>query len=300
MRAFAGRFVIALLLTATRTSAQSPPHLASDVSGWKKVGRDGVERMNLVGREAASPTELVAFRERYPAAFMCDSTKVKVQRHLGTQHIQVLRGTLVLGKGDEVDYAKAKQYGPGSYLEIPSGWPHFEWNRGELEIQVTSVGRPRITSFKRTDGTISEPSPSTFVAARCAPPASSAPSAPANGLGEWRERGFVSTMPLTGDQLSATDLRVFRYRIAAMDSTKAVYHYHWGTEHVTMWKGTVRIALGFPTDYSKAKAYGPGSFVEIPAGVPHFEWFEGDIEAHIEFLGPSTAIDLDRKTGRVR
>ena len=107
-------------------------------------------------------------------------------------------------------------------------------------------------------------------------------------------------MPLTGDQLSPTDLRVFRYRISAMDSTKAVYHYHWGTEHVTMWRGTVRIALGFPTDYTKAKAYGPGSFVEIPAGMPHLEWFEGDIEAHIEFLGPSTAIDLDRKTGRAR
>lgn len=62
----------------------------------------------------------------------------------------------------------------------------------------------------------------------------------------------------------------------------------------------MRIALGFPTDSSKAKAYGPGSFVEIPAGMPHLEWFEGDIEAHIEFLGPSTAIDLDRKIGRAR
>lgn len=120
--AFARPIIVGLLLAAaSQASAQSPAFLASDVSGWKKVGRDGAERMNLVGRDPASPTELVAFRERYPASFMCDSTQAKVQRHLGTQHLQVLRGTLALGVGDEVDYAKAKQYGPAATWKYPRG-----------------------------------------------------------------------------------------------------------------------------------------------------------------------------------
>lgn len=99
---------------------------------------------------------------------------------------------------------------------------------------MTAVGGPRISAFRCTDGSLSQPSPTTFAAAACTPPATSAPPAAATGLGEWRGGAVVPTMPLTGDQLSPTDLRVFRYRISAIDSTKAVYHCHWGTEHVTM------------------------------------------------------------------
>ncbi|MFN8581346.1 MAG: hypothetical protein U0163_10270 [Gemmatimonadaceae bacterium] len=283
--------------------ASEPRFLATDVTKWIKVGGDGALRMNLVGRSTPSPTELITFRERYPATFMCDSTAIKVQRHLGTQHILVLRGTLILGFGDTVNYARAEQYGPGSHVMIASGDPHFEWNRGELEIQVTAVGMPRIPTFRRIDRTISEPSPTTFIAAPCTPSRPDAPPAPAAGLPERPPNATRGNFPIAGDQKSPTDLRLFLWMLPSggLDSSRAVFHYHWGTEHVTMRRGTMRIALGFPTDYSKAKAYGPGSFVEIPAGMPHLEWFEpGDAEAIVAFVGPSSAVNLDLKTGHAR
>src|SRR2546428_10889303 len=127
-------------LQAQQPARGTPAMAASGLTEWR-TNPDGVARMNLVGREPASPTEFVAFRERYPATFMADSTRITVHQHISTQHILVLRGTLILGLGNEVDYSKVKEYGPGSFIVIPSGAPHYEWNRGELEIQVEAIGR---------------------------------------------------------------------------------------------------------------------------------------------------------------
>jgi hypothetical protein len=76
-------------------------------------------------------------------------------------------------------------------------------------------------------------------------------------------------MQLVGDGLSPTDLHVYRNvwgPTVMQDSTRPVYHYHWGTEHVTVWRGGVRIGLGFPVILSKAKLYGPGSFMSGSSG----------------------------------
>ena len=281
----------------------SPPILAADRSPWLAVGSHGASRMRLVGGERPSTTELVTYRERYPASFMCDSTKIDSHRHIGTMHIQVLRGTLNLGLGDSVAFATAKAYGPGSYLQIAGGTPHFEWNRGDLEIQVTAVGRPVIGPVRRADGQIDRPSPTTFVAAPCRPGGATQPAAAANGLPEWQKTSTGSVMNLVGDGLSATDLHVYRMvwgPTVMQDSSRLIYHYHWGTEHVTIWRGGLRIGLGFPVDLSKAKLYGPGSFVHIPAGVPHYEWFVGEVEAQVEYLGVAGAVNLNPKTGQPR
>lgn len=292
------------LLAVTLPEAQNPAptFLAADYVPWQPVGKAGAQRMRLVGGEHPAATQLVTYRERYPAGFMCDSTKINPHRHIGTMNIQVLRGTLNLGLGDSVDYRRAKAYGPKSFVQIPGGMPHFEWNRGELEIQVTAVGLPTIGPVRRADGQIDQPSPTTFVAAPCAPSANIQPAA-ANGLPEWRTTSSGATMNLVGDGLSATDLHVFRMvwgPTVMQDSTRPVFHYHWGTEHVTMWRGGLRIGLGNQVNMSQAKLYGPGSFIHIPAGVPHYEWFVGEVEAHVEYLGVAGAVDLDPKTGAPR
>ena len=43
-------------------------------------------------------------------------------------------------------------------------------------------------------------------------------------------------------------------------------------------------------DRSKAEAYGPGRFIENPAGSKHFEWFGSEVVAHIEGLGSRGAM----------
>src|SRR5437899_852274 len=129
--------VLANPLTALAQSSPAeagPLFLASAFADWK-TGPDGVARMNLVG-DSTSPTGLRAFRLRYPANIGNDSTRAAVHFHMGTQHILVLRGTLVVGFGEQVDYATAKEYGPESFVVIPSGRPHYHWTRGETEIQV--------------------------------------------------------------------------------------------------------------------------------------------------------------------
>src|SRR5690242_11813175 len=102
----------AVLLAYPLTApAQSVPkdaparYLASAFSDWK-TGPDGVARMNLVG-DSLSPTGLAAFRLRYPGN---DSARATVHFHMGTEHILVLKGTFVVGFGEQVDYAAARPY----------------------------------------------------------------------------------------------------------------------------------------------------------------------------------------------
>lgn len=111
-------------------------------------------------------------------------------------------------------------------------------------------------------------------------------------------------MPLVGSLPSSpTELVASRSRFLGpplADSSLITYHYHFGTEHITILAGTVWFAIGDHVDLSKAKAYGPGSFIENPAGSKHFEWFEGTVDAHIESIGNLGAINLDPATGQPR
>jgi hypothetical protein len=273
--------------------------LASGLSEWRS-GPNGVARMNLVGRADPSPTEFVAYRERYPGTYLGDSTKVTVHRNVGTAHILVLHGTLVVGFSAQVDYAKAAAYGPWSFIVIPSGDPYYVWSRGPVEIQVEAIGQPRIGPFPRAHASGQQISP-TFPAAmsQTSPPES--PPAPANGLAEWKSLPMGGRMPLVESHpTSPTELVAFRiYYLPPFmqDSTKPIYHYHFGTEHITILCGTLVYGDGNRVDLSKAKNYGPGSFVENPAGNPHFEWFRGPVEAQVEFIGPGTAVSLDPVSG---
>jgi hypothetical protein len=102
---------------------------------------------------------------------------------------------------------------------------------------------------------------------------------------------------------SSTELVAFRIHFPARlsaDTTRVTYHYHFGTEHITILKGTLYFAIGERVDRSQAKAYGPGSFIENPSGAKHFEWFGGEVVAHIEAVGSLGAISLDPATGQPR
>ncbi len=97
--------------------------------------------------------------------------------------------------------------------------------------------------------------------------------------------------PLAGG-LSTTDLTTFRMRYPAAFKADPVPHYHLGTEQFTVLKGTVHFGFGPCFKPEKAVAYGAGSFVEIPAGTPHFEWFEGEVEIQATFVGPSSSVKI--------
>ena len=95
---------------------------------WR-TGADGIARMYLAG-DTASPTGLVAMRVRFALKGANDSAASRVHAHLASANITVLKGTMVVGFGGQVAYGKVREYGPGSFIVIPSGEPHYEWYRG--------------------------------------------------------------------------------------------------------------------------------------------------------------------------
>jgi quercetin dioxygenase-like cupin family protein len=275
---------------------------ASAVSDWI-TGPDGVARMNLVG-DSNSITGLSTFRLRYPAGVKKDSSKAVIQFHLGTEHVLVLKGTIVVGLSDSLNYDGVREYTQGGFFVIPSGRRYFIWTRGETELQVEAVGSTRTMLWSRGMGGRAgggRGGPARPVAS--APP-DAAPVYP-NGTPPWilnalggGRMALVGSLPPSPTELVASRSRFLGPPL--VDSTLITYHYHFGTEHITILSGTLWFAIGDHVDLSKAKPYGPGSFIENPAGSQHFEWFEGTVEAHIESIGNLGAINLDPATGQPR
>jgi quercetin dioxygenase-like cupin family protein len=63
-------------------------------------------------------------------------------------------------------------------------------------------------------------------------------------------------------------------------------HHHAHTTTITVLEGQLRLGIGSKVDSSAARAYPPGSFLVIPAGVPHFEWGEGETIIQLSGMGP--------------
>jgi len=118
------------------------------------------------------------------------------------------------------------------------------------------------------------------------------PTGTAKGLNAWVVRpSGVAKMPLAGG-LSATDMTTFRMHYPAGFVVDRTPHYHFGTEHVIVLKGTIYLGFGTCLDPSKAVAYGPGSFLQTTAGQPHFEWFSGEVEIQVTSIGPMTTVPI--------
>lgn len=107
------------------------------------------------------------------------------------------------------------------------------------------------------------------------------------GLKPWQPLGArgAEKMPLAGG-LSHSDMTTFRVRYPAGFQGGREPHVHFGTEHVIVLKGVIYLGMGDCLQPEKAVRYGPGSFFEIPAGAPHFEWFEGEYQAQVTANGP--------------
>lgn len=279
-----------------------PRMYASAVSDWV-TGPDGVARMNLVG-DSNAVTGLSTFRLRYPAGVAKDSSKAVVQFHLGTEHVLVLKGTIVVGLSDSLNYDGVREYTQNGFFVIPSGRRYFIWTRGETELQVEAVGSTRTMLWTRGMGGRAGGGRGGQARPAASPPVEAAPVYP-NGTPPWILNALGGgRMPLVGSLPSSpTELVASRSRFLGpplVDSTLITYHYHFGTEHITILAGTLWFAIGDHVDLSKAKPYGPGSFIENPAGSKHFEWFEGTVEAHIESIGNLGAVNLDPATGQPR
>ena len=76
------------------------------------------------------------------------------------------------------------------------------------------------------------------------------------------------------------------YRVRLPDGFRFAPHVHPWNEHVTVLQGKWRLGIGNRFDVAKMTTLEAGSFVIIPAGVPHFILAEGQTIVHVHGVGP--------------
>jgi quercetin dioxygenase-like cupin family protein len=91
---------------------------------------------------------------------------------------------------------------------------------------------------------------------------------------------------LSGDPSKAGSQYTVRLKLP--DGARIGAHTHGDTEDVTVVSGTLMVAVGTKFDASHMMALGPGSFVSIPAGTPHFAMAKGKTVVQVNGVGPAS------------
>jgi|SRR5215469_10408992 len=121
---------------------------------------------------------------------------------------------------------------------------------------------------------------------------SSSPGAPTivqAGSVKWTPiKGFpgVETATLWGDPTKAGDQYAVRYKFA--DGVTFPPHTHPKLEQVTVISGTLLAGIGKTVDASKMMALPAGSYVELPANLPHYVKAQGETIVEVHGIGPDT------------
>ena len=91
-----------------------------DTIPWQEIGSDGTKYALLDGaRDGSSVSFSYAFA--IPAGFWDPS-----HWHTQTAHVFVMKGTLYLGYGNQMDQRQATAYPAGSYVIVPANAVHFD------------------------------------------------------------------------------------------------------------------------------------------------------------------------------
>ena len=106
--------------------------------------------------------------------------------------------------------------------------------------------------------------------------------------------------PATGSELAPVfgDGRKpgpFIARVRYPAGHKSMPHSHPADTHITVISGTMRYAEGSTFDETKFKDYPAGSFLVVPANVPHYEMANSPMEFQAHGTGPQAFIFVDPK-----
>lgn len=70
-------------------------------------------------------------------------------------------------------------------------------------------------------------------------------------------------------------------------------HTHTITGYVTILTGELTVGFGAKVDSSRVHRVRAGGFIVLPAGVPHYEWFDEDTIEHVVGVGPMSTTMVD-------
>jgi len=69
-----------------------------------------------------------------------DGYKVPPHWHPTDENVTVLKGILLIGRGETFDPAKVDELPAGSFMRMPKGMRHFAMAKGESILQVHGIG----------------------------------------------------------------------------------------------------------------------------------------------------------------
>jgi quercetin dioxygenase-like cupin family protein len=69
-----------------------------------------------------------------------DGYKVPPHWHPSDENVTVLKGTLLVGKGEKLDPATMEELPAGSFMRMPKTMRHYAMAKGETIIQVHGIG----------------------------------------------------------------------------------------------------------------------------------------------------------------
>ncbi|NCJ06170.1 DUF4437 domain-containing protein [Synechococcales cyanobacterium C] len=70
-------------------------------------------------------------------------------------------------------------------------------------------------------------------------------------------------------------------------------HYHTGAKYLTVVSGAMHIGFGDALDKTQGVVVPAGSFVKVPAGHNHYEWFEEETVLQVHVTDPFEVIYVD-------
>jgi quercetin dioxygenase-like cupin family protein len=105
----------------------------------------------------------------------------------------------------------------------------------------------------------------------------------------------VTVAVLEGDPRQAG---AFTMRLTFRAGTLVDPHFHAGVEHATVLSGTVSFGLGEAFAAAQLRRMPAGSFILIPAGVPHYGIVEEETVIQAHGMGPwqTTYVDQGRSS----
>lgn len=80
-----------------------------------------------------------------------DGYKVPPHWHPTDENVTVLKGTLMVGKGEEFTQEGSDALPAGSFMRMPKEMRHFAWAKGETIIQVHGMGPFEINYVNAAD-----------------------------------------------------------------------------------------------------------------------------------------------------
>lgn len=80
-----------------------------------------------------------------------DGYKVPPHWHPSDENVTVLKGTLLIGKGEKFDPAKMEELPADSFMHMPKTMRHFAMAKGETIIQVHGIGPFEVTYVNPAD-----------------------------------------------------------------------------------------------------------------------------------------------------